>query len=445
MNNIKPLVWRKGLVLSTTFLFSLFLSVSCKKKVNSVGQNTIEQNELLSSSGVDTFSITTYTISDNLDSLVTSNAVYGVLGSYSDPVFGPANAQIYTQVRLKAFSPNFYPSVDDTITIDSVVLGLEYAGLEYADYYGLTGIQKVEVYEITDNVGLIDTVDYFMGSQLLTNQRSFVAAGMANLNLNPSTPTFIDTTEMDPQLRIHLDTSFGRRIIDQSVNYPGDFSSQEAFTTFFKGFKIQVNNGIQLPGQGGLFYFDLNDVDSEVTIYYKLNGESKRYSLVINSSCPKFNAMSIDRTFTDIETVLNDSTQGQNQYYAQAFGTRARIHVPGLENIPKNAIIHKATLRLPVAHQTGTKYSPAEDIAVTTPLIGGGYSFYNFSAYDSYNKQYEIDLRSYAQAVVNEQVENTGLALSPVLYITSGDRIIFNGSNSMNKSKPSLNIVYTEF
>ena len=102
MNNIKPVVWRKGLVLSATFLFALFLSVSCKKKVNSVGQNTIEQNELLSSSGVDTFSITTYTISDNLDSLVTSNAVYGVLGSYNDPVFGPANAQIYTQVRLKA-------------------------------------------------------------------------------------------------------------------------------------------------------------------------------------------------------------------------------------------------------------------------------------------------------------------------------------------------------
>ena len=176
MNNIKPVVWRKGLVLSATFLFALFLSVSCKKKVNSVGQNTIEQNELLSSSGVDTFSITTYTISDNLDSLVTSNAVYGVLGSYNDPVFGPANAQIYTQVRLKAFSPNFYPSVDDTITIDSVVLGLEYAGFEYADYYGLTGIQKVDVYEITENVGLIDTVDYFMGSQLLTNQRSFVAA-----------------------------------------------------------------------------------------------------------------------------------------------------------------------------------------------------------------------------------------------------------------------------
>lgn len=440
MNNIQPLMWRKEILLSATFLFALFVGVSCKKKVNNIGGNSINQNEILSSEGVDTFSLSTFTINDNLDSLITSNAVYGILGAYNDPVFGPANAEIYTQVRLKAFNPNFYPDINDTIHIDSVVLSMEYAG-----HYGQTGTHKVEVFEITDNVGLIDSIDYYMGSSLVTNSKSLVVPGTANMSLNPSNLTIVDTTQMDPQLRIHLDTNFGWRIIDHSVSNPEDFDSQEAFTEFFGGFKIRTNDGLQSAGQGGLFYFDLNDIHSGLTIYYHLNGVPKEYPMVINSSCPKFNAMTIDHTFTDVETVINDSIEGQDQYYAQAFGSRARVRIPGLDNIPENAIIHKAKLSLPVAYQAGSKYSPADDIAVTTLLESGGYSFYQFSAYDDFNKQYEIDLRAYTQAVVNNQIENTGLALSPVLYITSGDRIIFNGVNSINKMKPTLNIVYTEF
>ena len=51
---------RKGVILSATFLLSIFLIFSCKKKESSLGLNSIDQNELLSSSGVDTFSLTTY-------------------------------------------------------------------------------------------------------------------------------------------------------------------------------------------------------------------------------------------------------------------------------------------------------------------------------------------------------------------------------------------------
>ena len=127
MKNITPLMWRKSITLSATFLLALFVSVSCKKKINTIGQNTINQNEILGSNGTDTFSINTYTVNDRMDSLATSSAVYGILGSYNDPEFGTVNAEIYTGVKLKAFSPNF--GTISAITVDSVVLSLKYSGI----------------------------------------------------------------------------------------------------------------------------------------------------------------------------------------------------------------------------------------------------------------------------------------------------------------------------
>jgi hypothetical protein len=37
------------------------------------------------------------------------------------------------------------------------------------------------------------------------------------------------------------------------------------------------------------------------------------------------------------------------------------------------------------------------------------------------------------------------LVFSPRFFITSGDRIVFNGQNTINKKKPQLIITYTEY
>ena len=139
---------------------------------------------------------------------------------------------------------------------------------------------------------------------------------------------------------------------------------------------------------------------------------------------------------------------GQSQFYAQSFNSRAVVQIPGLSNIPKNAIIHKATLELPIQYQTGSKFSPGYDISVGTRLTVGANQIYNIGTtgiYDDYTKKFTIDLRSYTQAIVNDELENTELILSPILFITSGDRIIFNGQQSSNKAKPKFSIIYTEF
>ena len=98
-------MWRKGVLLSATFLIGLFVAVGCKKKEQILGQDSIDPNDLLTSEGVDTFTLRTFTIEE--DSVITDNPAYGILGQFNDPDFGQMNSEIYTQIRLAGVDPNF--------------------------------------------------------------------------------------------------------------------------------------------------------------------------------------------------------------------------------------------------------------------------------------------------------------------------------------------------
>jgi len=439
MNNIQPFTWRKGLVLSATFLLSVLIITSCKKKENLLGKNSINQNELLSSGGIDTFSLITFTIVE--DSVISDNPAFGILGSYNDPVFGTVNSEIYTQLRLAGLSPNFGDI--NTISIDSVVLGIEHAG-----YYGEIGNQTFEVFEINDVDGLTMDSTYYSFSTKATTGSSLVPLGMETLDLNPSNLTVIGNDTVDAQIRIHLDTNFGWNIINKANLNDGTFDSNDAFLDFFKGFHIRTNNGMQASGEGGLFYFNLGDPLSKMTIYYTQDASQKTYDLNINSECVDFNHVDVINTGTDVQNVINTPGNGQVQFYAQAFKNRAVVQIPGLDNLPTNAVIHKATLELPIQYQTGTNYNPGFDISVVTPISANQpeiYSIIGLGAYDASRKQFTIDLRNHVQAIINGDKENLDLIFSPILFITSGDRIIFNGPLTTNKAKPKFTIVYTEF
>jgi hypothetical protein len=430
--------WRKGFILSATFLLVAGM-ISCKKKDLTLGENTIDPNSLLNSGGIDTFSLRTFTIEE--DSVITDNPAFGILGSYNDPVFGEVNSEIYTQFRLSGVNPNFGDI--STIIMDSVVLGLEYIG-----FYGKKSTQTVEVYEINDPDGLSLDSTYYSFSTLSTTGVNLVPSANENLYMDPFNTTVIGDDTVSSQLRIYIDTNLAKGLIQEADLNPATYASNEAFTSFFKGLHIKTNNGFQSSGEGGLFYFNLNDPDSKLTMYYTQDGVSKTFDLLINTQCADFNHVDIDNSMTEVENVINDTISGQSQFFAQSFGSRAVVQIPGISNLPKNAIVHKATLELPIQYQSGSTYGPGSDISVATRLKKGDSNFFSIGilgSYDATKKAFVIDLRTWVQAVLTDQVENTELILSPVLFITSGDRIIFNGPNTSNKAKPKFSLIYTEF
>ncbi|MBL1279757.1 MAG: DUF4270 family protein [Fluviicola sp.] len=437
MNQIKTALWRKGIVLSATFLLSLLISISCKKKENLLGQNSIDQNELLGSEGIDTFSLQTFSYFD--DSVISDNAAFGILGSYNDPVFGTYSSEIFTQILLSGSNPNFGDL--NNIVIDSMVLGLVYNG-----FYGDAGNQNIEVYEMGEEL-FIDSTYYSFETKLDANTTNLIL-GSNTFNFDMDNITVIGVDTVNTQLRIPLDTNLARTFMTEANAATGTFADDASFTNYFKGLHIVTNNGVQASGTGGAFYFKLTDPLSKMTIYYRDLGVAKTFDFIMNTNAADFNRVVLDNTMTSIETVLNDTVSGQVEFYTQSFGSRAVVRFDGINNIPKSAVIHKATLELPISFQSSSPYSPGFSLSVATTLEEGTTQLFGVNTaanYSDFSKSFTMDLRAYVQAIVNEDIKHIGLVLSPILHSTSAERIIFNGTSSTNKKKPKLSILYTEF
>ena len=426
--------WRKVFKLSATFLLLFFVFTSCKKKDSAAGKDLMNPEDLLNSAQVDTFTLNTFSIAE--DSLISDNPAYAVLGSYNDPKFGTVNANFYTQLRLSGLNPNFGDV--STITIDSVMLGLEYAG-----FYGEFSSQKVEVYEMTEAIN-IDSV-YYSFSTKTTTSTDLVEPGYGTFTPDPEGITVIGSDTVDTQLRIKLKNALGTQLINEAASGGTNFTSNENFLSYFKGLHVRVNNASQLAGKGGVFYFNLNDPLSKMTVYYTQDGSQKTFDFLINSECADFNHVDIDNTGKPVQNVIDNPSSGQVEYYSQAFKSRAVVKMAGLKNLPTNAIIHKAELILPIQYQTGAKYLPPDELSVSAMINGTLSGSGVFGLYDYAFKHYTVDVRNYMQALVSGQISTDELILSPRLFITSAERVVFNGPNSTNKKKPKLVVTYTKF
>lgn len=411
--------------------------VSCKKKQYQLGSDVIDSNTILGGTSIDTFSLVTYTIEE--DSIISDNPSNVVLGSYIDPVFGSYNASFFTQLRLAGVDPNF--GDPNTIVIDSFVLALEYVG-----NYGDLDPQTFEAYELEESMSLDST--YYSFSTLAYNALNLVPLDNATISPNTSSPSVVGGDSLAPQLRIHLDTLLARSLITEATSGGTTFSSNDEFLEFFKGLYLRTNNLAQVSGEGAALCLNINDPSSKATIYFQQDGEPTSYDLIINSDCADFTKIAIDQTGTNVEAVIQDSTVGQNTYYAQAFGTRAALSFPGILSLPENIVIHRADLSLPVQFQTGYKYQPGTNISVATRADSSSTNLVNIGVFGVYNpaeKQFNINIREYVQSIVNKDLPLTELVVSPLYFINSAERIVFNGSNTINKTKPKLTITYTTY
>lgn len=437
--NIKSNLWRKTVLFSATFLCLAIVSVGCKKKGNPLGETALPEGSLLSSDKIDTFSLQTYTIAE--DSISTKHPRFGMVGSYNDAEVGTFEASYYTQINISASSPNFGT---DAIVIDSFVLGLNYGG-----YYGKLDPQTFEVYELTEDLDNDET--YYAFSNLTHTGANLVPndMGQATITPVPLVNTIVGDDTIAPQIRIPLDTNLARVLINESITPTVNaYDSPEAFQDYFKGLYIKVNNGAQAQGEGGVLYFTAYDALSKLTIYYQQGGDNKTYDFVIGSGDVDFTHIDTDSTGTNLEQILADSTLGQVEFYAQSTANRAVVNIPGLKDLPENIVLHEAVLELPVTYFSENEFYPSTEISLASELIAGDNTLYSIGTPVTFNgstKSYRIDLRAYIQNVLNENLQFSEILVSPNLMNTSAERIVFNGTASDNKKKPSLTIKYTTY
>lgn len=426
--------WRKGSILSATFLFLLVViaGTSCKKKDNLLGGKMYNQEDLLNSGGVDTFYLSTHTIFD--DSVNTKDPNYGLLGILNDKEFGTVDASFYTQVRLPGLNPNFGDV--SGITIDSFILAMEYAG-----GYGYFGNQTFEVYELDERM-YSDSI-YISTKSLAIKSENWVQ-GSGTYNINPQGITVVGNDTVPTQLRIDLKPAKALQIIQDASSYPAEFGNNDLFmANYLKGIHVKTNGAVPSQNSGMVAYFNLLDNDSKMIIYYKENGVPKSFNLVFNSECTDYNKYTINNSGKRIEALIADASLGQTEFYAQAGSHRGVIDLPTVKNLPKNIVVHSAKLHLPIQHLPGSPFTYPPSIILT---YNGGANMTDITAtYDPYIKGYVADLQLFVQGVNVGALTETSFLISPSSFRFSANRIIFNGQNSDNKLKPKLIVAFTEF
>jgi len=418
-------------------LLVLVIIYSCRKKENTLGKDLLNASEYLNGVTTDTFYLSTSVILE--DSIITDNVSNVILGQYNDPVFGDFNASFYTQLRIAGTNPDFGDL--NNLIVDSFVLGLEYVG-----YYGDFTPQTFEVFELTNPIYNDST--YYSFQHISHSSTSLVDPNKALITPDPVNFSIIGDDSIQAQLRIYLDTNLAKQFITNASNGSGFFASNEAFQNYFKGLYIRTNNASMASGQGGVFYFNLNDPGTKLTMYYRQAGTSKTYDFLMNSICADFSHVDITRNGTPVEMVANNSSEGMKQFYAQALGVRAQVVIPGLSQFSQNKLIHRAEIHLPIQYQLGNKYKPGASITFATKKTLASQDYINtgvLGVYSETKKEFTADLKQYVQAVIIKDIENTGLIVSPRFFVNSSERIIFNGQSTINKMRPRIIITYTDF
>ncbi|HET9434406.1 MAG TPA: DUF4270 family protein, partial [Chitinophagaceae bacterium] len=247
------------------FSFSLLLLISSCKKIN---EATDLGDEIIPGvDGVNTFDtsllVETYdTIFDPLkDSIRVGRGNDHILGHISnDPFFGKTNAKIFLELKPETYPWNFSGVHNkDSLYIDSVVMVLGWNGT-----YGDTmAQQRVRVWEMDPNVEFRIDSFYSLRNEYFTHTTLLGTKDFFPYQLKDSIRAFQDTTA--GQLRIKLDNSFGRRLLDYDTT--NAYKSDSAFKTYFRGFEVEADESF---GGNALMAFGLlNNPKTKLAIYYR--------------------------------------------------------------------------------------------------------------------------------------------------------------------------------
>ena len=433
INRLK--MWRKTILFFAAFFCLTTTVTSCKKKKNPVGSEALSSGSIMNSESIDTFKIQTYTVEQ--DSIYTMDPGFNLLGSFNDEVFGIVEAEFYTQLSLSGFSPDFGDI--NTLVVDSAIMAFEYGG-----YYGNLNQQLFKVHEITENLSRDSS--YTRNSTALYGPNLVPTGNNEGLiTPDPQKRAIVGNDTLNPQLRIPLDLVFAKNLLTIAEGATNDAD----FVETFKGLHFQVDNGYQAPGEGSVVYLASTRAASKLTVYYTQGGQQAKFDFLITGKAIDFNHVKTDYSSTRVQQVINDHSLGDVEYYAQAFSTRAKIEFNSINDLPKNIIIHSATLELPVNYYQGSNFYPSTALDGSFQVPGqGNKQFYihhkdTYYVYNKSKRSYSIDLRKHIQKIISGELQNTGIFVSPRKFNTTTERIVLNGANSTNKKKPKLSIVYT--
>lgn len=437
--------------LLAAFFILIFVSVACKKKQDEIGTEVLPGDYLLQGQRIDTLSLFSHSIPD--DSVRSDRMDVVMLGEYNDPIFGVAKAGFSTQVRLSTNNPTFVVPDTSVLSVDSVVLALEY---QPTVHYGFRQPQYYAVYELAEELS---------GDSVYFNNRVFPIVSPQNLVLEnrrlqrpaPTSSVVVGQDTLGAQLRLPISNEIGERIV--AATGTPDLGTEE-FVKFFKGLYVTVENTGFSTGSGGIHYFNLLSANSKLTIYYSIQSPSdttiQAYDLVINNNAVYTTHTAHDFNYAtpDLSNQFQSNPElGQQTLYVQAAGgVKTLINIPHINQFGSDSVaINRAILVIP--YKTDNTYAPPQRLFVLRKNESGTSSILadQFEG-DSHiggfisvaDQEYRINITRWVQQVSSGQLENYGLEIFSQLTASTANRVVLFGPENPERQL-KLIIDYTKY
>ena len=335
-----------------------------------------------------------------------------------DPEFGRTEASVWANFNPGSYGAHPF-AVQDSVVIDSIVLSLAYNG-----FYGdSNSIQRFEVFEIdpaannfVDSVYRISEPDFALTGGVLGSRE--VDFKILNDSLLYAERT--DTVRTINELRIKLDTGWGRRFVnyDTATQYKTD----SAFKTYFKGLAIKASDAS--PARNGMIYVNLSSTtNTKLTFYTRVtNNNTIDTTTTVFGYTDGTQANLIRRSEAHgYQTYLHNGTPNDDKVYIQSSpGSYATVKIPGLDTFKNvNRVIHRAELVIEqIPSALDNIYTPPSlmfidainaagdsTFSIRNDFIytgqGNGYDVANLGGVLN-NKKYVFNLTRYLQSVVTK-------------------------------------------
>jgi hypothetical protein len=425
------------------FFLILVTYYSCKEK-DIVGIDVLPSTDKLSFSS-DTVSLISFSVrEDSIKSDETSN---NIVGSLHDPVFGITHAGFYSQVRLSAENVDF--GNPNELEVDSLVLSLV-----VNNAYGKKTPIDIFVYELAEKI-FLDSA-YYSNRSIEVKKTKLGEA--KNITPQIGDSILVGNNKEPVQLRIQLDKYLGVLFL----NTPSAFTSNDVFLNSFKGLFVTVDTtSAPLSGEGSMFYFDVLNQYSKLTLYYrnKVTPDTLSFSFNINSSCARIGRYWQNYSGTEVSQQLANNSLGKDKIYLQSLaGVKSKILLPDVGKLISNGdiVVNKAEIVFSAAEKSNSDFPLHEQLFLVNIDSAGKSGFVadqlegsaHFGGkYSSITGTYSFNITRHIQQLLIS--EKSGNSSNYGLFLVGGgaginaNRTIIYGSEN-NSGRIKLRVSYTQ-
>lgn len=398
------------------------ICISCNPESSRIGADFFRDGSLDLSS-IDSVTVKLSTV--KFDSLVTGQSGRILVGTHVDEKLGRITASTYFKPAL----PGDEVPDNSNIFFDQLSVVLKYEG--YA-YYDTSALQTFYVYQLNEEMVL-------SGDGQLYNTTHFALREMplGSVALTPK-PHSKDSVELV------LDKSFGEEFFTKARQGGTDFTNNDRFGKFIKGFAVVSDTTVSAAIIGfvanptlRLYYFDRSQVPTQRKfITYNTSTGYQSTHIKVNRSNTLLGSL------RDYKTKLSSVYTDDEAYLQAGAGLSLRIDMPYLRSLKafSNFFITKAVLQIQPVHKSYNKVTRLPDTLNVHMVNNHNATLGNYSSgallredlstgRDTY---YEIDATAFvrSQMALEELNENALLLLLPDEDFRTGTERIYFASPS---------------